>query len=546
MKRYVLGMDFGTLSGRALVVDALTGDILGESVFQYPHGVMDSELPGGTKLKSKSALQHPEDYIITMQNIILDACLKAGITPIDIEGVGIDFTGCTMLPIDREAQPMCFYDEFASDPNAYVKLWKDHSSTSQAERITRIAKERGEEWLKSYSGKISSEWMMPKILQTLEDSPLLYSRTDRFIEAGDWITLLLTGNETHGVSFAGLKAMWGDQGYPADDFFSAVDQRLSGIVGTKLSENVYASENMAGRVNEIGSQLTGLRVGIPVAIAILDGHAAMPALGITDDEQMMLIVGTSGALIVNSSQLHEVDGICGYTGGAIFKDRYTYEAGQSSLGDGFDRFVHGFVPEAYTAEAREQGVSIHKYLREKAERIPAGKSGLLVLDWFNGNRSVLADQDLSGAIVGLTLSTRPEQIYRAIIEAAAFSTRMIVDTFEDGGVKVGDIYASGGIALKDEMMMQIYADVLRRNIHVSSAKQAAALGSAIYAATVAGIYENIFDAINVMSADIYRTYTPIEENSRAYDKMFEEYRILHDYFGRGGNDVMKRISDNTK
>lgn len=543
MKRYVLGMDFGTLSGRALVVDALTGDILGESVFEYPHGVMESVLPDGTELKPKSALQHPEDYILTMQNIIFDACIKAGITPLDIEGVGIDFTGCTVLPIDAEAQPMCFYEEFSNDPDAYVKLWKDHSSVDQADRITCIAKQRGEEWLETYSGKISSEWMIPKILQTLENSPELYARTDRFIEAGDWISLLLTGNETHGVSFAGLKAIWGDNGYPSDEFFCALDPRLSGIVGTKLSEKIYPSEEMAGRVNEIGSQLTGLKIGTPVSVAILDAHAAMSALGIADEEQMLLIVGTSGALVVNSSQRHRIKGICGYTKGAIFKDSYTYEAGQSCLGDGFDWFVNSFVPESYAAEAKAQGMGIHKYLREKASRIPAGKSGVLVLDWFNGNRSVLADQNLSGAVVGLTLSTRPEQVYRAIIEAAAFSTRMIVDTFEDGGVKVGDIYASGGIALKDEMMMQIYADVLRRNIHVSSATQAGALGSAIYAATVAGIYDNISDAIKVMSAEIHRTYTPIEENSRAYDKIFEEYRILHDYFGKGENDVMKRIAE---
>ena len=543
MRRYVLGMDFGTLSGRALIVDALTGEAVSESVFEYPHGVMDDKLPDGTRLAPKSALQHPEDYIITMQNIILDACIKGGITPLDIEGVGIDFTGCTVLPVDKAAQPMCFYDEYSSDPNAYVKLWKDHSSVEQAEKITRIAEERGEKWLETYSGKISSEWMIPKILQTLENSPNLYQETDRFIEAGDWIALLLTGNETHARSFVGLKAMWNEEdGYPTKDFFCALDERMDGIVGTKLSERILSVGGSAGCVNEIGAQLTGLREGTPVSLAILDAEAAMPALGITDEGQMMLIAGTSGCLIVNSKNKHSIKGICGYTKDAVFEGMYTYEAGQSCLGDGFDWFVRNFVPEHYAADAKAQGMGMHKYLRKKAQDIPAGKNKILVLDWFNGNRSVLADQELSGMVIGLTLSTRPEEIYRAIIEAAAFSTRMIIDAFEDGGIKVDSIYASGGIALKDEMMMQIYSDVLRRDIHVSSATQAGALGSAIYASVAAKIHPDMTAAVEIMSADIHKTYHPITQHSVAYDSLFEEYKTLHDYFGRGGNDVMKRLA----
>lgn len=542
MKRYVLGMDFGTLSGRAVVLDALSGELLGESVFEYPHGVMDDFLPDGTPLKAKSALQHPEDYIITMQNIIFGACVDAGILPTDIEGVGVDFTGCTVLPIDAEAQPMCFYEKYAAHPNAYVKLWKDHSSTSEADEITAVAAARGEKWLDTYSGKISSEWMLPKILQTLRSSPELYADTHRFIEAGDWITLLLTGNEVHASSFAGFKAIWNaENGYPTDGFFRAVDERLGGIVGTKLSENVLGVGNIAGYVSEMGEALTGLRRGTPVSLAMLDAEAAMPALGITGEGQLMLILGTSGCFIVNSKEKHDVKGICGHTFEAVYGGYYTYEAGQSCLGDGFDWFVKNFVPESYTAEAREEGISLHKLLRKKAERLAIGESGLVALDWFNGNRSVLADYDLSGMILGLTLSTRPEEIYRAIIEAAAFSSKMVLDAFVTGGVKVDSIVASGGIALKDEMMMQIYADVLNREIRVSSATQAGAVGSAIYASVACGIYENMESAVSAMSLPVAKTYTPIPENVSAYGKLFDEYRLLHDYFGRGGNDVMKRL-----
>ncbi len=542
MKRYVLGMDFGTLSGRALVVDALTGETLGESVFEYPHGVMDETLPDGTPLKPRSALQHPEDYIIAMQNIIDRACAQAGISARDIEGVGIDFTGCTVLPIDEEAQPMCFYEKYKNDPNAYVKLWKDHSSTAEADRITKVAEERGEKWLDIYSGKISSEWMLPKILQTLECSPELYADTYRFIEAGDWLALLLTGNETHARSFAGLKAIWNaEQGYPHDDFFRTVHDGLSGIVGTKLSDDILPVGDIAGHVNDIGERLTGLRQGTPVALAMIDAWAAMPALGITGEGELMLILGTSGCFIVNSKERHDVKGICGHVYEGAFPEYYTYEAGQSCLGDGFDWFVKNFVPESYSLEARREGINIHKHLRKKAEKLGIGESGLIALDWFNGNRSVLADYELSGMILGLTLATKPEEIYRAIIEAAAFSSRMVIDAFTDGGVKVDTIIASGGIALKDEMMMQIYADVTRREIKVASTTQAGALGSAIYASVACGIHEDIESAVSVMSVPIAKTYRPVPENSIAYDKLFEEYKTLHDYFGRGGNDVMKRL-----
>ena len=545
MSRYVLGMDFGTLSARAVAVDATSGEIVGEGIFEYPHGVMDTALPDGTPLSSRSAIQHPQDYVLAMQSIIDSACNKAGICPEDIEGVGVDFTGCTVLPIDKNGQPMCAHERYKSDPNAYVRLWKDHSSTPEAEKITEIAASRGEKWLATYSGKISSEWMLPKILQTLEQSRELYGDTFRFIEAGDWITLLLTGNEVHSSCFAGFKAIWdAENGYPDNQFLCALDAGLDGIVGGKLSENVVSVGNVVGFVSQDGARLTGLRTGIPVCVATLDAEAAMPALGITGANELMLILGTSGSFIVNSKKKLEINGICGRAYEAVFPGYYTYEAGQSCLGDGFDWFVRNFVPESYSAEARERGISIHRYLREKAQSLGIGESGLVVLDWFNGNRSVLADFDLSGMILGLTLSTKPEEIYRAMIEAAAFSSRMVIDAFEDGGIPVGSICASGGIALKDEMLMQIYADVTRREIKVFSVSQACALGSAIYASAVCGIHDDLATAISVMSAPVARVYRPIRDNSIAYDKLFEEYKQLHDYFGRGGNDVMKRLVKN--
>lgn len=541
-KRYVIGMDFGTLSVRCVIADALTGKTVAESVSEYEHGVMDDTFLDGSPLKSKIALQHPLDYINSMKSTVTECLSASSLNAEDIAGVGVDFTGSTVLPVDKDGIPLCFDGRFSNEPHAYVKLWKSHSAEAEANAVTALAEKRGEPWLIGYGGKISSEWMIPKILETLNDAPHVYEAAAEFTEAGDLITRLLTGSSTRSTSFAGFKGIWNDEtGYASNAFFCELDSRMDGIVGTKISQNVRPVGEIAGYVDERGASLSGLAVGTPVCLSILDAHAAMPALGISGERELMLILGTSGCFIINDSAAKNIPGICGKVNDAIFKGYYTYEAGQSCLGDGFDWFVKNFVPEKYTVAARESGVSIHKYLRDKAQKLAVGQSGLLVLDWFNGNRSILADYDLSGMILGLTLTTKPEEIYRAIIEASAFSSRMIIDNFSDNGIEIGTIYASGGIALKDEMMMQILADVTRREIHVSSATQAGALGSAIFASVVAGIFANIKDAVKVMSVPSARIYHPIPENSQAYDKLYAEYSLLHDYFGRGGNDVMKRI-----
>lgn len=542
MKKYVIGIDFGTLSGRVLIVDAMSGEELAEAVYEYPHAVMDRTLPDGTRLKPKSALQHPADYLEVLRSAIPEALSKARLDASDIAGIGMDFTACTMLPIDEKLMPLCFSEKYASEPNAYVKLWKHHASQPQADRINSLAAERGEEWLKIYGGKISSEWMLPKILQILEESPQIYEATFKFTEAADWLSWLLTGNETHATAFAGYKAIWNERsGYPSNDFFKALDSRMSGIVGSKLSEKILPVSGIAGELNEYGAQLTGLKVGTPLSLPMLDAEAAMPALGIVGSGELMMILGTSGCYIINDEKRVDVSGICGYVKDAVVSGYYTYESGQSCLGDGYAWFVDNFVPASYAAEAHSEGISIHKLLRRKAQRLAVGESGLLVLDWFNGNRSVLSDSDLSGMILGLTLQTRPEEIYRAIIEATAFGAKMIIDTFEENGIRINSVCASGGIALKDEMLMQIFADVTGRNIRVAGTTQAGALGSAVYAAVACGIYKDLQEAAGVMSRPAVKEYKPNASNTEAYERLYAEYKILHDYFGRGENNVMKRL-----
>ena len=542
MKKYVIGIDFGTLSGRALLVDALSGEALAESVYEYPHGVMDKTLPDGTPLPPQTALEHPADYIEVLKTTVPAVLSKSGVSPCEIGGLAIDFTTCTMVPLGADGMPLCFNKKYASEPNAYVKLWKHHASQPQAQRINDVALGRGEKWLSIYGGKVSPEWMVPKILQVLEESPEIYEDTVRFSEVGDWLSYLLTGEVTAATGFAGFKAFWNaEDGYPSDDFFCALDERMKGIVGDKICDNVLPVDRIAGCLSAEGAALLGLEAGIPLALPMLDAEAAMPALGVCEEGQMLLILGTSGVYLVNSKTKAQTEGVCGYVKDGVYKGYYTYEAGQASFGDAFDWFVKNLVPEHYCNEAREKGISVHKLLREKAQKQSIGEHGLVALDWFNGNRSVIADASLSAMIVGMTLSTRAEDIYRALIEAAAFGGRMIIDTYEKNGIAVDSICASGGIALKDEMLMQIFADVTGRSISVSGTTQAAALGSAIRAAVAGGIYDSMSDAIKVMSAGMIKTYHPIPENVEAYGKLYEEYKILHDYFGRGGNDVMKRI-----
>ena len=543
MSRYVIGIDYGTLSGRCVLVDVNSGEEIAESVLNYAHAVMDETLPNGEKLPSSFALQHPEDYLDVLRTTVPDVLSKAGVGAEDIIGLGIDFTACTVLPMDEKGTPLCMKDEFKDNKHSYVKLWKHHAAQPEADEINELAAKRGEPWLPIYGGKVSCEWALPKILETLRKAPEVYDNTYRFIEAADWLSFMLTGEETHSAPFAGYKGLWNaETGYPSNDFMTALDPRLDGIVGTKLSEKVLGMDKKAGYINESGAALTGLNIGTPVSLPMIDAHAAMPALNITDDGDLMLIVGTSSCHILNSKEVKSVEGICGYVKDGVVPGLYTYEAGQAGVGDIFDWFVKNCVPAGYAEEAREKGISIHKLLREKASKLSVGESGLLALDWWNGNRSVLVNSNLTGMILGMTLGTKPEEIYRALIEATAFGLKVIVEQYENSGISINSICAAGGIAQKDEMMMQIYADVLDREIRIAGSTQAGALGSAIYASVAAGAYADLKAAAEKLSKPDAKTYAPIAENAMAYKRLYGEYKTLHDYFGKE-NKVMERLNE---
>lgn len=544
MSKYAIGIDFGTLSARALVVDVSDGTELYSAVSEYEHAVIDEYLPTGRKLPPDWALQHPRDYLISMKEAIKGAIEGSGVDPKDIIAAGVDFTSSTLIPVLRDGTPLCFLPEYENEPLAYATLWKHHGAQKYASLMTEHAMARGDEFLLRYGGKISSEWSMPKIWQVLEEAPEIYAKCNRFAEAGDWIVLQLTGSITHNACMAGYKYFWSKRdGYPENEFYTQLDERLDLVMERKVGGHISPLGSLAGYVTEYAAKEYGLPEGIAVCVSNIDAHASVPAAGVLEDGLMVMIMGTSTGHLLLSKKDAFIPGVCGCVDGGIIPGFNSYEAGQSCVGDHFDWFVHNCVPESYEIEAREKGVNLHELLTQKAEKQRPGESGLLALDWWNGNRSVLVDADLTGLMLGMTLQTKPEDMYRALIEATAYGTRKIIENYEEHGAKVNTIIASGGVAKKNPMLMQIYADVCQREIKIVKTNQAPALGSAIYACVAAGKerggYDDIYEAVLKMGGVNSTVYRPDPENSRIYDELYKQYVILHDLFGRGANDVMK-------
>ena len=548
MPKYSIGVDYGSLSGRAVLVEVGTGRELGSSVYDYPHAVMDKELPDGTKLGVDWALQDPQDYLDVLAHTIPELLQKTGVAAADVIGVGTDFTACTVLPVKADGTPLCFLPEYKGTPHAYVKLWKHHAAQDKATALNEIAEKMGEKWLGRYGGKISSEWEFPKLWQILAEAPEVYEAMDFFVEAADWIIWQLTGVQTRNSCTAGYKAMWNKrEGYPSPEFFKALDPRLENVISTKLSCPVTPLGEKAGEITAAAAKLTGLKAGTAVAIGNVDAHVTIPAVKIDGVGKLLGIMGTSTCHVLLGAEEKLVPGMCGVVEDGILPGFFGYEAGQSCVGDHFAWFVENCVPAAYAAAAAKAGKDIHAYLSDLAAKSAPGESGLVALDWWNGNRSVLVDVDLTGLMLGMTLQTKPEEMYRALIEATAYGTRKIIETFKQNGVPIDEFYASGGISQKNAMAMQIYADVINLPVKIAGSMQGPALGAAIFGAVAAGKqrggYDDVFQATRDMGKLRDDVYLPNPKAAAVYEKLYAEYDILHDYFGRGANDAMKRLKN---
>ena len=548
---YTLGFDFGTLSARCLLVDMADGRECALKEYVYPHAVMESALPNGRSLARDWALQHPKDYLYALK-LAEDVLKEANVKAHEICGIGIVFTACTMLPVNRYNEPLCLQKEFENEPNAWVKLWKHHSAQAYADRLNEIAWKRGEPFIKIYGGKLSSEWLFPKIFETLDLAPKVYESTFAFVEACDWLIGQMCGRLVRNNAAASAKGCWNKRyGYPSGEYLFAVDPRLAAMPAEKLEPvSVAMVGTSAGRLTESAAAWMGLVPGVAVAVGHMDGHGSTVGAGIIQPGRTLFTMGTSSCNLIMTNKRIEVPGITGALDDIIVPGYVGSEAGQSGFGDHYAWFINKAVPHDYSAKAQEMGIGIYQYLADLCKDKLPGETGLLALDWWNGNRSILNNANLSGLMLGLKLTTKPEDIYCALVEATAFGNRVVLENYEAHGVAIKSIVAVGGIANKDAFLMQVFADITGMELTLPASKTVPALSAAVWGAIAAGTdaggCDDLPQAVRTMVKPDRKTYRPNAKAHRDYEMLFQEYKRLYDYFGSGQNDVMLRLTSYSK
>lgn len=548
-KKYAVGMDFGTLSARAILVDVKDGAEKAISVVGYQDAVIDDVLPETEqKLPKGYALQNPHNYIEAMESLLRDILRKSKADPSQIIGIGLDTTASTVLPVDRNYVPLCFHEKFKKNPHSWIKLWKHHGAQKQADRFNETANEMGLDFIRRCGGRVSAEWMYPKIMETLEEAPEVYEATYRFMELGDWLVYLLTGQEKRNSIMAFIHAQWDrEAGFPPNQFFKKLDPRLDGLIEQKIGGRVQSSFGKAGGLTRAMAKKTGLLAGTAVSMANSDGPIAIPGLGIVEEGTAALILGTSSVLMFLCRKDLMVKGTMGMAKEGWIPGFCGHILGQSAVGDIFEWFMNNMVPYRYYKEAETEDVSIFDVMNRKVERMQPSETGLLALDWLNGNRSILQDADLTGVLIGLNLSTKPEEIYRAFIEATAFGMKKIVASVEEADITLKEIYACGGLARKSPTIMQIFSDVLGLRIRIAASSQTIALGSAMMGAVAAqggnGGYDDIIEAAVHMSKLREEYYEPDKERHERYLHLYEEYEQMHNYFGIDQKEIMRKLKN---
>ncbi len=547
-KRYSLGLDFGTNSVRALIINLSEGKEVASSIWNYRRGKEGIiTLPDNPHL----ARQHPADYIEgTMESVrrVLRLAKKnePAFSAQNIIGIGVDTTGSTPIPVDAAGQPLAFDKRFHQNPNALAWLWKDHTSAEEAEEITEKAQKTHPEYLKRCGGRYSSEWFFAKILHLARTDPEVYKASVSFVELADFIPALLTGNLVphrilRSICAAGHKALYCRRwnGLPSEEFLASLDPQLKGL-RKRLYEKAYPAGKRAGGLCKEWAKRLGLKEGIAVSVGAFDAHIGAVGAGIKESG-LVKVIGTSTCDMMvfpmaEESRLEEIEGMCGLAESSIIPGLIGLEAGQSAVGDIFAWFVKNLVPERYVRAARRYKIALQTYLSKKASLLQPGEAGLLALDWNNGNRSLLGDQKLTGLLVGQTLATKPEEVYRALIEATGFGARIIIDRIEESGEKISEIITCGGIPKKNPLLMQIYCDIFNRPIRIAASDQTCALGAALFGAVAAGKRAGGFAAISEGQEIFCRyekdEYRPNPNCAAIYQKLYRLYRQLHDAFGR--------------
>jgi L-ribulokinase len=530
--RYAIGVDFGTESGRAALVELNQGEVLATSVVRYPSAVIDQTLPStGERLPHDYALQDPDDWLRVLERGIPDVMKQSGVDPEQVVGLGIDFTSCTVLPTTGDGTPLCTLEQWRGRKHAWPKLWKHHAAQPVADRLTEVALERGEDFLARYGGRISSEWYFPKLIEVWLEDREVYDAAAQYIEATDWIVWWLTGAQSRQTATAGFKAMWSpEDGLPPTEFFTAAYPGFD-KPGEKLGDRFVPLGSKAGTLRPDVAKKLKLAESTAVAVGNVDAWVSVPGVGVQSPGTYVIVIGTSICDMIVHPEERRLPGITGVVKDGILPGLYGYEAGQAAVGDMLAWFVNDLAqaPDSYGE------------LEKAAAEFAPGETGLVALDWWNGNRTILADADLSGAIFGLTLQTTREQIYRALLESIAFGSRRIMDNFEEHGLVLSEIVACGGIAERSPLMMQLLADTSARRVHVPEVSEIPARGAALFGAVAAGVFDDIGAAIEATRPRQVRTYEPDLEAKKTYDRVYEIYRTLYEFLGRSDARLLHEL-----
>ncbi|UXU49638.1 ribulokinase [Staphylococcus arlettae] len=537
---YSIGIDFGTSSGRVFLINTSTGEIVTQYVKPYTHGTIEKSL-NGVELPREFALQNANDYLEVINEGIPAMLADVAISPKEIVGIGIDFTSSTVMFVDETLEPVHNLAQFQNNPHAYVKLWKHHGAQAEADQLFTTALAEKNRWLGYYGFNVSSEWMIPKILEVNNKAPEVMAATSYIMEAGDWIVNKLTGRNIRSNCGLGFKSFWEEEEGFHYDLFDKVDGELSEIVRTKVDAPIVKIGETAGRLSADMAEQLGLDPETQVSPFIIDAHASLLGIGSQQDKEMTMVMGTSTCHLMLNKTQHKVPGISGSVKGAIIPGIYAYEAGQSAVGDLFE-YVAKQAPAAYVEEATQLGISIFEVLNQKAEQLYPGESGLIALDWHNGNRSVLSDSQLTGCLFGMTLKTTHAEIYRAYMEATAFGTKMIMQQYEGWQMTVDRVFACGGIPKKNPLLMDIYANVLNKKITVIDSEYAPAIGAAILGAISGNAHATFDSAIQAMKEPVLYEVEPDPTKVERYQTLFEAYNELHDIHGYKKARIMREVS----
>ncbi|WP_436867210.1 ribulokinase [Staphylococcus shinii] len=527
---YSIGIDYGTASGRVFLVDTSNGDIISTYIKEYQHGTISESL-NGKPLPHNYFLQHAEDYTSILEEGVKHVLAESNVSSDSVIGIGVDFTSCTIVFLDEDFKPLHLNPALKDNPHSYVKLWKHHGAQDEATQMKKVSDEINPSWLDYYGHSVNSEWMIPKILEVKHKAPEILKQTAYIMEAGDYLVSLLTDKNIRSNCGIGFKGFYNEDDGFNYDFFEAVDPELPAIVKNKCEAPVVPIGESAGNLSEYYQQLWGLSVNVQISPYIIDAHSGVLGVGAIEQGEFTPVIGTSTCHLMLDPKQEPIPAITGSVKDAIIPGLYAYEAGQAAVGDLFN-YSAELAPKAIADQAEQQGISIFEYLEQLASEIPIDEQHATVLDWHNGNRSILSNSHLTGSIFGLTLQTPFEMIHRAHIESTAFGTKMIMQQFENNNIPVHTVYAAGGIPIKSELLVDIYANVLNKEIVVIDSSNATALGAAMLAANVGGAYATLKEAVQQMKQPIYYRKQPKPEKVKKYEILFQRYKSLHDLLGK--------------